>query len=115
MGRQVLSPPTIDVAHSEPPRCTEAELVQPCMSLYDPYASATVLMTFQTNLCIGPTTPGNHINHGMPLCPQRPPCLFPLLQAHPRSCSIVIPRPNPQYKLYHQVKLGLAFRWGRMK
>jgi hypothetical protein len=94
MGREVLSPPTIDVAHSEPPRYNEAKLVQPCSSPHDPL-SATVLMTFQTNLCIGPTTPGNHISHVMPLCPQRPPCLFPLLQAHPRSCSVVFTPPPP--------------------
>ena len=41
MGRQVLSPPTIDVAHLEHHRYTEAELVQPCLSLHDSYLSAT--------------------------------------------------------------------------
>ena len=49
MGKQVQSPPIINETHSEPPRYLEAELAQPCSSLYNPCLSTTVLIDLSDN------------------------------------------------------------------
>ncbi|KAG8216029.1 hypothetical protein J3R82DRAFT_8023 [Butyriboletus roseoflavus] len=46
MGIQLPSPRIIHHEHSEPPRCTGGELVQPCSSSRHTYKSATILNDF---------------------------------------------------------------------